>query len=122
MVGVGNDLQNGAFITLNGKQWKESFDDLVQAAQKANSIDITKGETLLAWATGNFDTDYNEVTLILTCWQNLSSICRGRLDNADDASEIMQRLPVGSRFAVSFCCFNKNENLYGGKEMLYTKV
>mgnify|MGYP000000349235 CR=1 FL=1 len=60
MVGVGNDLQNGAFITLNGKQWKESFDDLVQAAQKANSIDITKGETLLAWATGNFDTDYNE--------------------------------------------------------------
>ena len=42
MVGVGNDLQNGAFITLNGKQWKESFDDLVQAAQKANSIDITK--------------------------------------------------------------------------------
>lgn len=21
-----------------------------------------------------------------------------------------------------FCCFNKNENLYGGKEMLYTKV
>ena len=32
------------------------------------------------------------------------------------------RSPVGSRFAVSFCCFNKNENLYGGKEMLYTKV
>ena len=62
------------------------------------------------------------VTLILTCWQNLSSICSGRLDNADDVSEIMQRSPVGSRFAVSFCCFNKNENLYGGKEMLYTKV
>ena len=48
--------------------------------------------------------------------------CSGRLDNADDVSEIMQRSPVGSRFAVSFCCFNKNENLYGGKEMLYTKV
>ena len=31
-------------------------------------------------------------------------------------------LTCGSRFAVSFCCFNKNENLYGGKEMLYTKV
>ena len=44
------------------------------------------------------------------------------MDNADDVSEIMQRSPVGSRFAVSFCCFNKNENLYGGKEMLYTKV
>ena len=29
---------------------------------------------------------------------------------------------IGSRFAGSFCCFNKNENLYGGKEMLYTKV
>lgn len=37
-------------------------------------------------------------------------------------SEITQRSPVGSRFAVSFCCFNKNENLYGGEEMLYTKV
>ena len=48
--------------------------------------------------------------------------CSGRLENADDVSEIMQRSPVGSRFAVSFCCFNKNENLYGGKEMLYTKV
>lgn len=24
--------------------------------------------------------------------------CSGRLDNADDVSEIMQRLPVGSRF------------------------
>jgi hypothetical protein len=48
--------------------------------------------------------------------------CSGRLDNADDVSEIMQRSPVGSRFAVSFCCFNKNKNLYGGKEMLYTKV
>lgn len=48
--------------------------------------------------------------------------CSGRLDNADDVSEIMQRSPVGSRFAVSSCCFNKNENLYGGKEMLYTKV
>lgn len=48
--------------------------------------------------------------------------CSGRLDNADDVSKIMQRSPVGSRFAVSFCCFNKNENLYGGKEMLYTKV
>lgn len=44
------------------------------------------------------------------------------LDNADDVSEVMQRSPVGSRFAVSFCCFNKNEKLYGGKEMLYTKV
>lgn len=29
--------------------------------------------------------------------------CSGRLDNADDVSEIMQRSPVGSRFAVSFC-------------------
>ena len=48
--------------------------------------------------------------------------CSGWLDNADDVSEIMQRSPVGSRFAVSFCCFNKNENLYGCKEMLYTKV
>ena len=48
--------------------------------------------------------------------------CSGRQDNADDVSEIMQRSPVGSRFAVSFCCFNKDENLYGGKEMLYTKV
>ena len=48
--------------------------------------------------------------------------CSGRLDNADDVSEIMQRSPVGSRFAVSFCCFNKNENLYGGEEMLYAKV
>ena len=48
--------------------------------------------------------------------------CSGRLDNADDVSEIIQRSPVGSRFAVSFCCFNKNENLYGGKEMLYTNV
>lgn len=56
------------------------------------------------------------------CFDGPCSGCSGRLDNADDVSEIMQRSSVGSRFAVSFCCFNKNENLYGGKEMLYTKV
>ena len=58
----------------------------------------------------------------VTIFDGPCSGCRGRLDNADDVSEIMQRSPVGSRLAVSFCCFNKNENLYGGKEMLYTKV
>lgn len=59
LVGTGQDLKTGAFVTVNGKQWKESLNDLVQAFKEANDSGLTKKGTLFAWLTGNFNSDYN---------------------------------------------------------------
>lgn len=61
MVGTGQDLNTGAFVTVNGKQWKESLNDLVQAFKEANNLGATKKGTVLSWLAGNFNKDYDFV-------------------------------------------------------------
>ena len=59
MFGTGNDLNTGAFVTLNGKRWRESISDFKKAFAEANDMGSTKKGTLFAWLTGNFDNDYD---------------------------------------------------------------
>jgi flagellar motility protein MotE (MotC chaperone) len=59
MFGTGNDLNTGAFVTLNGKRWRESISDFKKAFAEANDMGSTKKGTLFAWLTGNFDKDYD---------------------------------------------------------------
>lgn len=59
LVGTGQDLNTGAFVTVNGKQWKESLNDLVQAFKEANNLGATKKGTVLSWLAGNFNKDYD---------------------------------------------------------------
>ena len=61
LVGTGQDLNTGAFVTVNGKQWKESLNDLVQAFKEANNLGATKKGTVLSWLAGNFNKDYDFV-------------------------------------------------------------
>lgn len=61
LVGTGQDLNTGAFVTVNGKQWKESLNDLVRAFKEANNLGATKKGTVLSWLAGNFNKDYNFV-------------------------------------------------------------
>lgn len=61
LVGTGQDLSTGAFVTVNGKQWKESLNDLVQVFKKANNFGATKKGTVLSWLAGNFNKDYDFV-------------------------------------------------------------
>lgn len=61
LVGTGQDLNTGAFVTVNGKQWKESLNDLVQAFKEANNRGATKKGTVLSWLAGNFNKDYDFV-------------------------------------------------------------
>lgn len=60
-MGTGQDLNTGAFVTVNGKQWKESLNDLVQAFKEANNLGATKKGTVLSWLAGNFNKDYDFV-------------------------------------------------------------
>lgn len=59
MFGTGNDLNTGAFVTLNGKRWRESISDFKKAFAEANDMGSTKNGILFAWLTGNFDKDYD---------------------------------------------------------------
>ena len=61
LVGTGQDLSTGAFVTVNGKQWKESLNDLVQVFKEANNLGATKKGTVLSWLAGNFNKDYDFV-------------------------------------------------------------
>lgn len=61
LVGTGQDLNTDAFVTVNGKQWKESLNDLVQAFKEANNLGATKKGTVLSWLAGNFNKDYDFV-------------------------------------------------------------
>lgn len=61
LVGTGQDLNTGAFVTVNGKQWKESLNDLVQAFKEANNLGATKKGTVLSCLAGNFNKDYDFV-------------------------------------------------------------
>ena len=61
LVGTGQDLNTVALVTVNGKQWKESLNDLVQAFKEANNLGATKKGTVLSWLAGNFNKDYDFV-------------------------------------------------------------
>lgn len=52
-------MNTGAFVTLNGKRWRESISDFKKAFAEANDMGSTKKGTLFAWLTGNFDKDYD---------------------------------------------------------------
>lgn len=59
LFGTGQDLNTGAFITLNGKKVKESIKDFRKAFSEANLLGGTKKGTLFSWLTGNFNNDYD---------------------------------------------------------------
>lgn len=61
LFGTGNDLNTGSFVTLNGKEWRESITDFRKAFSEANDIGVTKIGTLFSWLTGNFNNDYDFV-------------------------------------------------------------
>lgn len=52
-------MNTGAFVTLNGKRWRESISDFKKAFAEANDMGSTKNGILFAWLTGNFDKDYD---------------------------------------------------------------
>ncbi len=57
MFGTGNDLNTGSFVTLNGKEWRESITDFRKALAEANDMGVTKKGTVLSWLAGNFNSD-----------------------------------------------------------------
>lgn len=61
LFGTGNDLNTGSFVTLNGKEWRESITDFRKAFSEANDMGVTKNGTLFSWLTGNFNNDYDFV-------------------------------------------------------------
>ena len=59
LFGIGNDLNTGTFLTLNGKRAKDSIKDFRKAFSEANLLGGTKKGTLFSWLTGNFNNDYD---------------------------------------------------------------
>ena len=59
LLGTGNDLNSGTFLTLNGKRAKDSIADFRKAFSEANLLGGTKKGTLFSWLTGNFNNDYD---------------------------------------------------------------
>jgi hypothetical protein len=59
LLGTGNDLNTGTFLTLNGKEWRESITDFRKALAEANDMGVTKKGTVLSWLAGNFNNDYD---------------------------------------------------------------
>ena len=59
MFGTGQDLNTGAFITLNGKKLKESIADIKKAYAEAENMDGSKRKTIFSWLMGNFNKDYD---------------------------------------------------------------
>lgn len=59
LFGTGQDLNTGAFITLNGKKLKESIADIKKAYAEAENMDGSKRKTLFSWLMGNFNKDYD---------------------------------------------------------------
>lgn len=59
LLGTGNDLNTGTFLTLNEKRAKESIKDFRKAFSEANLLGGTKKGILFSWLTGNFNNDYD---------------------------------------------------------------
>lgn len=59
LLGTGNDLNTGTFLTLNEKRAKDSIKDFRKAFSEANLLGGTKKGTLFSWLTGNFNNDYD---------------------------------------------------------------
>lgn len=59
LFGTGQDLNTGAFITLNGKKLKESIADIKKAYAEAENMDGSKKKTIFSWLMGNFNKDYD---------------------------------------------------------------
>ena len=59
LLGTGNDLNTGTFLTLNKKRAKDSIKDFRKAFSEANLLGGTKKGTLFSWLTGNFNNDYD---------------------------------------------------------------
>lgn len=59
LFGTGQDLNTGAFITLNGKKLKESIADIKKAYAEAENMDGSKRKTIFSWLMGNFNKDYD---------------------------------------------------------------
>ena len=57
LFGTGQDLNTGAFITLNGKKLKESIADIKKAYAEAENMDGSKRKTIFSWLMGNFNKD-----------------------------------------------------------------
>ena len=57
--GTGQDLNNGSFITLNGKALEDSIADIEKALTKAESLGSSKTGTVISWLMGNFNKDYD---------------------------------------------------------------
>ena len=53
LLGTGQDLNTGSFVTLNGKAWRESIADFRKAFTEANNMGVTKKGKLLSWLAGN---------------------------------------------------------------------
>ena len=47
LFGTGQDLNTGAFITLNGKKLKESIADIKKAYAEAENMDGSKRKTMI---------------------------------------------------------------------------
>lgn len=61
MFGTGEDLNTGAFVTLNGKRFSESISDIKKALSEVDSMGTSKTGTVLSWLMGNFNKDYDFV-------------------------------------------------------------
>lgn len=59
LLGTGQDLNTGSFVTLNGKALRESIADFRKAFTEANNMGGAKKGTLLSWLAGNFNSDYD---------------------------------------------------------------
>ena len=96
LVGTGQDLNTGAFVTVNGKQWKESLNDLVQAFKEANNLGATKKGTVLSWLAGNFNKDYDFVKDLNADTEALQKFMK--VYNAQDPTKKRKKKDKGAAF------------------------
>lgn len=59
LFGIGNDLDTGSFVTLNGKKWSESVADIKTVLAEISGIEDSKPGVILSWLMGNFNGDYD---------------------------------------------------------------
>lgn len=59
LLGTGQDLNTGSFVTLNGKALEDSIADIEKALAKAESLGSSKAGTVISWLMGNFNKDYD---------------------------------------------------------------
>lgn len=100
LVGTGNDLNTGTFLTVNGKRAKDSIKDFRKAFSEANLLGGTKKGTLFSWLTGNFNNDYdlakdldNDVVALqafMEAVKNSATPTDDIKDNLKDASVVLQ--------------------------------